>query len=334
MTSRERFEKVLSFSRDVDRLPVVEWAPWWTKTLDAWEKEGLNVRGDLHDLHEYFGLDRLHQFWFSGRDPDFDQAVANRGGLVSDENDYKELKKYLYTQRIIDDGKSQIEKFLERYGEDGYAIWMSLDGFFWYPRTLFGIENHLYAFYDHPDLMKRMNEEVLEFYLRLIEMVYSYINPVFMTFAEDMSYNLGPMISEELYDEFMDPYFKVIIPEIKKHGTHPIIDTDGFVEPLIPWFLGSGIEGILPLERMAGVDVNRIRQNYPNLLMIGAFDKTVMHLGEEAMRKEFERIKPVILSGGYIPGVDHQTPPDVTVENYEIFLKLLREYCGMYGNNG
>ena len=49
------------------------------------------------------------------------------------------------------------------------------------------------------------------------------------------------------------------------------IDTDGFVEPLIPWFREVGIEGVLPLERMAGVDVCRIRETYPDFLMIGGF---------------------------------------------------------------
>jgi len=101
------------------------------------------------------------------------------------------------------------------------------------------------------------------------------------------------------------------------------------VEPLIPWFYEGGIQGILPLERMAGVDVNRIRETYPELLMIGGYDKTIMHLGEEAMRKEFERLLPAIRSGRYIPSVDHQTPPDVTMENYAIYMKLLREYTQM-----
>lgn len=43
---------------------------------------------------------------------------------------------------------------------------------------------------------------------------------------------------------------------------------------------------------MAGVDVNRIREKYPDLFMIGGYDKTVMHKGEAAMRAEFERILP------------------------------------------
>ena len=103
------------------------------------------------------------------------------------------------------------------------------------------------------------------------------------------------------------------------------------MEPLIPWFLDGGIEGILPLERLAGVDVNRIREQYPSLLMIGGFDKTVMHRGEEAMRAEFERILPAIRSGGYIPSVDHQTPPDVSMDNYRIYMRLLREYSEKIG---
>ena len=110
-------------------------------------------------------------------------------------------------------------------------------------------------------------------------------------------------------------------------------DTDGFVEPLIPWFLEGGIEGILPLERMAGVDVNRIRQNYPDLFMVGGYDKTVMHKGEAAMRAEFERILPAIRSGAYLPGVDHQTPPDVSMENYAIFVRLLKEYAQYSGSD-
>jgi len=98
------------------------------------------------------------------------------------------------------------------------------------------------------------------------------------------------------------------------------------VEPMIPWFMECGIQGVLPLERQSKVDVARIRENYPEWLMIGGYDKTIMHLGEEAMRREFERLLPTMKKGRYIPSVDHQTPPDVSMENYRIYLKLLEEY--------
>ena len=52
-----------------------------------------------------------------------------------------------------------------------------------------------------------------------------------------------------------------------------------------------------------------------------------MSKGEPFMRAEFERILPVMRQGGYIPSVDHQTPPEVSLKNYRIYLKLLKEYC-------
>jgi hypothetical protein len=36
---------------------------------------------------------------------------------------------------------------------------------------------------------------------------------------------------------------------------------------------------------------------------------------------------PVMRSGGFIPSVDHQTPPGVSLENYRVYLKLFREAC-------
>ena len=61
--------------------------------------------------------------------------------------------------------------------------------------------------------------------------------------------------------------------------------------------------------------------------MLGAYDKTVMHLGEDRMRQEFERLLPVMKQGGFIPGCDHQTPPQVSFEDYKLYMKLLKEYA-------
>ena len=61
--------------------------------------------------------------------------------------------------------------------------------------------------------------------------------------------------------------------------------------------------------------------------MIGGFDKTVMHLGEARMREEFERLMPAMRSSRFIPSVDHQTPPAVSMEDYRLYVRLLREYA-------
>ena len=324
MNNTERFDSFFE-GNFMGCVPVIEWATWWDKTLNNWYGEGLDKKYTAHtDICEYWGQDKLKQFWIPVRDVGFPGCGDESAPAIQSEGDYQKFKQYLYTDALLEKIYNNIKVFCDSH--EDYAYWYTLDGFFWFPRTLLGIENHLYAFYDYPDLMKEMNHDLTEYHKKVLGVVYSLIKPQFMTFAEDMSYNHGPMLSKEQYDEFMLPFYRELIPVIQANGTRVFIDTDGFVEPLIPWFLEGGIEGILPLERMAGVDVNRIRENFPELFMIGGFDKTVMKNGEQAMRAEFERILPAIQSGRYIPSVDHQTPPDVTMKNYEGYMKLLREY--------
>ena len=52
----------------------------------------------------------------------------------------------------------------------------------------------------------------------------------------------------------------------------------------------------------------------------------VMPHGEKAMSNEFERLAPLMKTGAFIPSVDHQTPPGVSLEHYRIYRKLLDEY--------
>jgi len=51
-----------------------------------------------------------------------------------------------------------------------------------------------------------------------------------------------------------------------------------------------------------------------------------MNQGEAVMRSEFERLVPLMKTGGFIPSVDHQTPPGVSLEQYRVYLRLLEEH--------
>ncbi len=322
MNNRERMIAALNGDNSAG-LPNIEWATWWTETINSW---GTNLSNN--ELFHHFGLDDHYQIWISVKDKNFSKADHKANGAITNRESYLALKHLLYPKSYLLKLKDELLKIKTLHDKGDIIFWFTLEGFFWFPRTLFGIENHLFAFYDEPELMKEINSDLTEYYKKILEVIYSVLTPEYMTFAEDMSYNLGPMLSKEQYLEFLHPYYEIVVPLIKEKGTKVFIDTDGQVEPLIPWFKDSGIEGCLPLERMAGVDVNRLRENHPDWLMIGGFDKTVMKNGESAMRCEFERISPAIKSGKYIPSVDHQTPPDVTMEQYKCYVKLLREYTG------
>ncbi len=327
MNHVERFRAVMSF-QPVDRLPVIEWAPYWDKTVERWHGEGLpRELDDPFDVRTHFGLDPYRQFWLRAVDWSLPAYKAGLVGQVKGLGDYLALRPSLY--RLDSYDRAAVASCRAAHDAGDLVVWLSLDGFFWFPRTLFGIERHFYAFYDQPDLMHRINDELCSFYLALIEEFAALCRPDFMTFAEDMSYNHGPMLSEACFAEFIAPYYRRVTALLDRLGIPLIVDSDGDVTRLMPWLLDVGARGVLPLERQARVDVAELRRRHPALLMVGAYDKMVMTRGERAMRAEFERLMPVMRSGGFIPSVDHQTPPGVSLEEYRVYLSLLREYCAL-----
>ncbi len=326
MTNRDRFHSVLRF-QSVDRLPIIEWAGWWDKTIARWHGEGLPEElTDAFEIRRWFGLDDMQLEWSSATKPDCPAPPGGRKHWVVDADSYHQLRPWLYPEPVPFD-RDQIRAWAAAQQAGELAVWIALNGFFWFPRGQFGIEGHLYAFHDHPDVMHEINEDLLAYNLRVVDEFCEVLTPDFMAVAEDMSYNHGPMISERLFDEFLAPYYRRLVPALEERGIIPLVDTDGDITELIPWMRKVGVRGFLPLERMAGVDVVQLRRDYPDLLMMGGFDKTVMHRGEERMRQEFERLLPVMRSGGFIPSCDHQTPPGVSLEDYRLYLKLLREYA-------
>jgi uroporphyrinogen-III decarboxylase len=320
----ERFRAVMNF-QPVDRLPVWEWAMWWDKTIERWKREGLPAGlNDVFEIAQYFGLDPYRQFWFSTTDATIEALQHHVEGIVSNMDDYLKVR-----PRLFPDHGPAIESmrpWASRQARGEAVVWITLEGYFWFPRTLMGFTKISLAFYDQPELLHRINQDLTEFNLRILEQVAAVCVPTFVTLAEDVSYNHGPMISERHFDEFVAPYYRQLVPRLEELGTMTIVDTDGDVTRMVPWLLREGIQGVLPLERQAGVDGMALRNRFPTLRMVGHYDKMVMNQGEAAIRREFERLLPLMKSGGFLPSVDHQTPPGVSIEQYRTYLRLLSEY--------
>jgi len=329
MTARERFTKTMAFEK-TDRLPLIEWAAWWNETIDRWRNEGLpeHLKTEA-DIMEYFGLDIHKSFWIPTLGATFPWPKTHGAGSFTDltPEGYKEFKQHILPKEAVQWFADDIKKWAVKQQQSDTIIWLMLDGYFWFPRKIMGIEPHLYAFYDQPEVMHMINEDLYNFHVRVLDEFLELCTPDFIAFAEDMSYNNGPMISRPVFDEFITPYYKRLMAKINSHNIPVIVDSDGDITELVPWFKNFGASGFLPLERQAGVDIKLLREQHPDLRIVGGFDKTVMHLGEAAMRQEFERLLPVMKQGGYIPSVDHQTPPGVSLEDYKLYVSLLKEYC-------
>ena len=324
MNHVERFRAVMNF-QPVDRLPHWEWALWWDKTIDRWKTEGLPAELEsVFDISQYFGLDPYYQCWFSTTSDTIEATQHHVKGNVQNTDDYLALRPHLFPSH--DQAIKALRPLGEKQARGEVVVWATLEGFFWFPRTLLGVERHIYAFYDQPELMHMINQDLADWHLQLLAKLKETCVPTFMTFGEDMSYNHGPFISKEIFNDFLTPYYNQVLPVLEEMNIIPVVDTDGDVTIMVPWLQEVGLNAILPLERQAGVDAAQLRKDFPTLRMIGHFNKLTMHHGEKAMREEFERLLPTMKTGGFIPSVDHQTPPAVSLTQYRDYLRLLREY--------
>lgn len=330
MTNRERFQAIMNFEA-FDRLPVFEWAPWWEPTIERFKAEGMPTELETTEkICSYFGQDQYARIPIPMMTEDGPKAPSHGAPIIYSADEYHSIKKYLYPD-LPETKKEEFLHVKESHAAGDTVVWFTMDGFFWFPRVLLGIENHLYAFYDQPELIHEINKDLSDWMLRTIDQICEFLTPDFMSFSEDMSYNLGPMLSEDLYREFLLPYYHKVVPALKERGIIPFIDSDGDISKAVPWFLESGIEAIFPLERQAGVDIVQLRRQYPKLRFMGCFDKMVLGKGEAALRAEFERMLDTAAEGGLLISCDHQTPPHTSLEEYKLYMKLSFEYAQKAG---
>ena len=325
MNTRERFCALMSF-QPFDRLPILEWAGWWDKTIERWHAEGLpETLTDRYAINQHFGQDVYKQDWVGTYAPGCPQPASHGAGILTCQREYDRIRPRLFPRDTVNSETWTRRAAQQRQGS--VVLCFTVDGFFWLPRQLLGIERHFYAFYDQPDLIHRINTDLAEWIGHVIEQICRTCTPDFMTFAEDMSYNLGSMLSKELFDEFLRPYYDRVVPALRRRGIIPIIDSDGDISVPAHWFEAAGLEGILPLERQAGVDIAALRRHHPGMKFIGHFDKMTMDKGEPAVRAEFERLLPTAAQGGFLVSCDHQTPPSVSYQDYRMYLALFRQYA-------
>ena len=354
MTNRERIT-LTALCKPVDRLPLTFYFGPWTETVPEWEKQGF-PHGQPWDYG--LGLDAgiRHVDVNLGYCPAFPYEILEDKGekrIVRDElgivmEVYKEhstIPRYLdypvkgwedwekqKKERLNPDSPERFpdnwESLAEEYNNGDYVIQLG-----WYPYGLFGtlrdmmgVENLLIMFYDDPDLIHAMMDGLTDFWLAIYEKVCRTVKVDAIHMWEDMSGKGGALISPAMIREFMMPNYKRMKAFADAHDIPMFsLDTDGDCTQLVPLFLESGINTILPFEVACGSDVVKYRELYPDLCIYGGIDKREIAKGKLAIDRELDRIDKMFDYPGYIAALDHLIPPDITRGDFEYFVQELRK---------
>ncbi len=218
---------------------------------------------------------------------------------------------------------------------EGLMITQNLVGGYMYLRSLIGPEGLLYKFYDDPELIHDCMKTWFTLADAVIARHQQHVTLDELFLAEDSCFNHGPLISPDMMREFLFPYYRQLIDNIrprqidKQRHLYIQIDTDGFAVPVIPVYQEIGMDVMSPFEVASGCDVVAIGRDYPMLTLFGGIDKRILATGKDAIDRELERILPAMRErGGYIPTSDHGVPEEVPYEDYLHYRKRCIELGG------
>ncbi len=350
--------------REIDRLPFFFYFGPWAETVERWKGEGM----EGNDWSKYFSFDpgfvvvdvKL------GYSPTFDyQQLEDRGDTMIIRDSFgitQEIRKQgssipnyigypvkgwedwgrLKRERLDPDDPRRFPQnwtsLVKEYNEGDRVVQLGSYpyGLFGTLRDMMGVEELLVSFYDQPDLIHDMMGYLTDFWIAVYKKVCREVRVDAIHMWEDMSGRNGSLISPRMVREFMLPNYQKINAFAKTHDIHIFsLDTDGDCSELIPLYLESGVNMVFPFEVAAGCDIVKYREQYPSLCIMGGIDKQEVAKGPEAIDRELARVEKVFQQTGYIPALDHLIHPEISWDDFQYFVKRLREMTSVefYSSN-
>ena len=176
------------------------------------------------------------------------------------------------------------------------GMWMP---FFHIAADFFGMENYLMKMCTNPAVVHAVTSRIVDFYIeanrRCLDLMADRLTAGF--FGNDFGSQLNCIISPEMFEEFIMPYYKRMIVQMKSYGLKVIAHSCGAVDRVIPRLIEAGIDGLHPLQaRASGMDAESLARKYKGrLVFIGGVDtQALLPFGTvDELRLEVRRLRDV-----------------------------------------
>ena len=234
------------------------------------------------------GLDEWGQIWKNG-------VYVN--GVVDTPADLEEYSPPLnYVDEFfdIDATKNSIERYA-----DHCFIYGSHIGPFTMAYMAMGFARFFVALHEKPTFVRKLLEARTRWCIAMCQKAAS-LGVDLIVLGDDAGHHGGPMISPEMWREFVLPCHHRIVEELDI----PVIwHSDGAIESLLPMAIEAGFKGVHGLEPVAGIDLGKLKRTFGDtLVLVGNVDVAVLCGSDlNEVRNEVTRcIEQGASGGGYM----------------------------------
>ena len=170
---------------------------------------------------------------------------------------------------------------------------------------------------EHPDLLEEWLEALSQSELRrAVAGVNPHYIPIVLTYT-DIAHKTGTIFSPDWLRQHWVPRLKRLNDAWHERDTVCLFHSDGNLWGVLDDLVGAGIDGLNPIEVLAGMTVKEVREKYPNLFIAGGIDVSqLLSLGTpDEVRAACRRAIEDTGGRGYFMGSSTELHWDVPLEN-------------------
>jgi uroporphyrinogen decarboxylase len=222
-----------------------------------------------------------------------------------------------------------LEELVQRFKGRRAIVFLGHESFE-FSHYLVGGMSRLFTLYvKNPRLVKRLTDMISRYKVRVMERAVEAGADVLLT-GDDYANKKGPLMSPGQLSEFVLPHLARAVRAAHRLGVPFIKHTDGNLWLIIEEIVDTGIDGLDPLEPVAGMDIGKVKEAYgekiclvgnvdcSHLLSFGTTDEVV-----EAVKETIAKASP---GGGHILASSNSIHPGVNPDNYLSMVKAARKY--------
>jgi uroporphyrinogen decarboxylase len=241
----------------------------------------------------------------------------------------KDLDKYVPPDPDEEWRYEFLRKAIKRFKGQRAVIAHVTDVFDIARESLLGDVAYYEAMIENPDLIDRVNRIVLEYNLKSIKNQLECGADV-LAVTGDFAMTEGPMVSPKHTARFVTPALKEETQFAKSLGVPVFKHTDGNLWSILDLLVETGIDGLHPIDPMAGMDMAEVKEKYGDrLCLMGNINcgPTLSWGSLEEVREEVKTcIRKAAKGGGLMCMSSNSIHSGVNPQNYLEMVKAIREY--------
>jgi len=232
-------------------------------------------------------------------------------------------------QKEADELDNRIEKIVEIRDEfnnvflfGNYLIKTGLQLY-----TGIGLEIFSYLLADEPDVFDRWMNLGIKFKVEVIKKAKRVSAFTAIFDCEDIASKNGPLFSPVIMKKYFYPHLEQLVDAYHKKNVKFIFHTDGNVMPILDQLVSTGIDGLNPLEVVAGMNLKEIRKKHKNLILIGGIDCSQL-LAFGTMQQVRIATQQAMKDAGpwYFPGSTTELHNNIPLDNIKTMVDTIREF--------